>query len=424
MRHTPQFWIERSDAPDEVLMDADQVRACNFHAFESDPHLVDMACYPDSLDADVVREGVCAVSHRPATPLHHAHGQPFKTADWRRLEDACALNALPAVVKVRFAMAHQRAAMRSWPKDGAVFRDMETRALDRFQENVLFPGDIVAVLHSSADGQWRFVQSYNYAAWVRADALAAGERSKMLQYRNAAPALVVTGGFIEARFDDEATGVPSLSLEMGAHLPPAETPRTENGDFRVRLPVAGADGGLCFATATIDAGADVHQGELPFTRRHLVEQAFKFLGEPYGWGHADNARDCTGLVSEVYRTMGIVLPRNSAQQGRSPVGVTTVFAEDADAAHKLARIRRADVGDLLYSTGHVMMFLGNLHGEPWVIHDLAGAGWTDADGRYHERRYSGVSVTPLVSLHMSREQTYLDEMYAIKTIRTKRVGES
>ena len=57
---------------------------------------------------------------------------------------------------------------------------------------------------------------------------------------------------------------------------------------------------------------------LPLTRANLIRQAFKFLGERYGWGHDYNARDCSGFVSEVYRSMGVLMPRNTSDQARSP----------------------------------------------------------------------------------------------------------
>lgn len=420
MRQTPEFWIAACDEPDAVLMGADAIRAFNQDAWRRDPHLVVLATFPRRLAAEDLSGRVLAISRRSDRPLFHDDGRPVDEADWTRYRSACRLETLSGEHDVRFAMAHVRADMRTWPTDERVHTDEATRHLDRFQENALFPGDIVAVLHASADGAWWFVQSYNYAGWVRAECLAEGSLDDMLAFRDVEDALVVTGDFVGARSRNGAGR--TVTLDMGVRLPLAETPRTGDGAFRVRLPERSDDGRLAFVDAVIDAGADVRIGHLPYTRRNLVEQAFKFLGEPYGWGHSRNARDCTGLVSEVYRSMGFVLPRNSNQQGESPIGVNRRFAPGATVEDKLDQVRAADVGDLLYSTGHVMMCLGNLEAQPWVIHDLAGAGWRDDDGRYHEREFTGVSVTPLVSLHMSPEVTYLDEMYAIKSIRTT-VGE-
>ena len=77
----------------------------------------------------------------------------------------------------------------------------------------------------------------------------------------------------------------------------------------------------------------------------------------------------------------------------------------------------ADVGDLLYSTGHVMLYLGTVDDMPYVIHDLSGFGWAGEDGEVQEAVLNGVSVTPLMPLLSSRDTTYFEEIYAIKKIR-------
>jgi len=120
---------------------------------------------------------------------------------------------------------------------------------------------------------------------------------------------------------------------------------------------------------------------------------------------------------EVYKTFGILLPRNTTQQRESPIGKNTRFSPDDSAAKKLGILASADVGDLLYSPGHVMLFLGHIDGEPYVIHSLFGAGWTDDDGTFQEGVLNGVSVTPLRQIFVSPDATYFDQLYSVKQIR-------
>ena len=149
----------------------------------------------------------------------------------------------------------------------------------------------------------------------------------------------------------------------------------------------------------------------------LVTQAFKFLGERYGWGHDYNGRDCTGFVSEVYRSMGIDMPRNSGQQGYGDFGQTTLFDKDTPNEVKLERIKQAKIGDLMYLPGHVVMYIGEIDGEPYVIHDVHGMSYQDDQGDYYRGTLNGVSVTPLLSLGLGKDRTYLDGIYSIKTVR-------
>ena len=102
---------------------------------------------------------------------------------------------------------------------------------------------------------------------------------------------------------------------------PAEKPVNGQHPYTahvVELPMRAADGSLHFTPALLPRTADVAADYLPLTRANLLRQSFKFLGERYGWGHSYNARDCSGFVSEVYRSFGVQLPRNTRDQGVSP----------------------------------------------------------------------------------------------------------
>jgi cell wall-associated NlpC family hydrolase len=315
--------------------------------------------------------------------------------------------------------------MRAWPTKDVVFKTQETFDLDRFQENGLFPADAVAVLHESTDGQWYFVQSYNYAAWVLQDRIVIGDREPILQYRDARSFLIVAGDKVTTNFNPKTEAISELQLDMGVRLPlldPAGIERSIDGQspkssHPVLLPVRNERGKLAFRTVLIARNQDVRVGYMPFTRRNILHQSYKFLGERYGWGHSYNARDCSGLVMEVYKTFGILLPRNSAQQRTSPIGNNTYFSTSDSAEEKLKILAACDVGDLLYCPGHVMLYLGHVDGEPYVIHSLFGAGWADEDGGFQEGVLNGVAVTPLRQIYMSRDATYFDQLYSIKQIR-------
>lgn len=425
MHLSAEFWVQNTASPSDVLVPAESIDARNRFAFDNDPHMVDLAAFPERISGADATERITAISRRKDEPLFHRDGGTVDDSDFRRYAASLNLAALPDDFRVRFGLVAERADMRRWPTVDNVFRSHETFDLDRFQENGLFPGDAVAVLHESADGEWLFAQSYNYAAWVRKDKIAIGARDDVLAYRTGAPFLVVTGSKVTTNYNPRAESVSELQLDMGVRLPlvdPADVDHNVDGQnpsasFVVRLPVRSKSGKLSFAHALIARSQDVNEGYLPFTRENLIRQAFKFLGERYGWGHSYNARDCTGLVSEVYKTMGILLPRNSAQQGGSPIGTTRNFSHGDNDATRLAAIATADVGDLLFSPGHVMMYLGAVDGEPYVIHDLSGSGWIDDRGRPRDGALNGVSVTPLTTVRMSPESTYFEQLYAIKSIR-------
>lgn len=428
MQLSPDYWIEKMESPGEVLGDSSWVDAFNTRSFEQDPHLVDLSTYPARVSGNELRQLIRSISKPYEADLYYRDDEQerrLEDADYVRYRISLALDKIPDQVEVRFGLVLARTNMRSWPTRDFVIRSPETRDLDRFQENGLFPGELVVVLHESADGEWYFVRSYNYHAWIRKVRIVMGEREEILAYANAERFLVVTGSKVTTNFNPVDSGVSELQLDMGVRLPliePEELPSHVDGQnpmasYAIKLPVKSEDGSLGFKTALVGRGQDVREGFLPFTRENIIRQAFKFLGERYGWGHSYNARDCTGLVLDVYRTVGILLPRNSSQQGRSRVGKNTRFDENDSDQGRLDALAHAEAGDLLYSPGHVMIYLGKDGGEPFVIHDMSGSGWVDKNGDPIDGIMNGVAVTPLVSTRMSPELTYFETLYAIKSIR-------
>jgi cell wall-associated NlpC family hydrolase len=425
MHLSAEYWANLAEHPDEILKDEQEILALAAAAFADDPNMVDLAAYADELTRAEVTDIILSMSKPYTSELYYRDGGKVETANYDSYERSLNLAELADNVVVRFGMVLQRADMRSWPTEDVVFKSHETIDLDRFQENALFPADMVAVLHESSDGQWVFVQSFNYAAWVHKDSIAIGVRSEILDYKNTARFLLVTGSKVTTNFNPTAATISELQLDMGIRLPLADLEESshnvdgqdQSASHAVRLPVRDENAELGFRTALIARSQDVQRGYLPFTRRNILEQAFKFLGERYGWGHSYNARDCTGLVAEVYKTFGIQLPRNSGQQGLSPIGHSIQFDAETSDEEKLNAVVSADVGDLLYSTGHVMLYLGTIDDMPYVIHDLSGFGWAGEDGQVRQAVLNGVSVTPLMTLHSSRDTTYFQEIYAIKQIR-------
>lgn len=425
MHLTVDFWIDRTKRVDERLATPADVARIVHNAFADDPNMVDLATFPDTLPGADLATRIHTISKPYSEELFFRDGRAVAASDYDRYTRNLNLDSSPDRVDVHLGMVLRRADMRTWPTQDIVFKTQETFDLDRFQENGLFPADVVAVLHESADGQWYFVQSYNYAAWVLKDKIVLGDREPILQYRDAENFLIVAGGKVTTNFNPKVAAISELQLDMGVRLPlldPDSIERNIDGQntkssHPVLLPARGENGELEFRTALIARNQDVCVGYMPYTRRNILHQSFKFLGERYGWGHSYNARDCSGLVMEVYKTFGVLLPRNSAQQRNSPVGNNTYFSAGDGDAEKLKVLAACDVGDLLYCPGHVMLYLGNVDGEPYVIHSLFGAGWAEDDGSFQEGVLNGVAVTPLRQIYMSPEATYFDQLYSVKQIR-------
>jgi hypothetical protein len=88
----------------------------------------------------------------------------------------------------------------------------------------------------------------------------------------------------------------------------------------------------------------------------------------------------------------------------------------ADLAKRMAAVDALQVGDLIYIPGHVMMVIGRIGNEPYVIHDTSGGSYLGADGSMVSMHLNGVSVTPLTPLRFNPAQRYIDRMTNIVRI--------
>lgn len=425
MQLSVNYWVGQLDNADLLLKNQQEITDFNSETFSTDQNMVDLAVFPKRMTGDDVRKRILAISKASKSDLYNPDGEILGSDVYRRYTARLGLDHIPDSVDVRFALVVTRTDMRTYPTDDRYYRRGEERNLDRFQENGLFPGDAVAVLHNSEDKAWFFVQSYNYAAWVRSEHIAIGEGQTIGRYKNASRFLVITGDKVWTSFNPDIPALSELQLDMGIGIPLADPESVDNNVYgqnpyashTVLLPLRKRQGLLEIKPALIARNKDVSLGYIPFTRENIIRQAFKFLGERYGWGHSYNARDCTGFVMEVYKTFGILMPRNSGQQGAGSFGENTRFSPESNREEKLDALKRMDIGDLIYVPGHVLMYIGDVNGEPYVIHDVSVFRYIDENGEYYEGTLNGVSVTPLIPLYGTRESPYIDLIYNIKRIR-------
>ncbi|MBS3798981.1 SH3 domain-containing protein [Pseudoalteromonas sp. BDTF-M6] len=420
---SPAFWLKQQ-ADKAPLMSERQIQAFNRKLIANNPYVTDPLTYADELSRDELIQHLQKASSTPSSPRFYTDGRQLTDEDFARYHANTNKTQVQDMNKVRFGMVVERTSLRTFPTDDRVLNAELDADLDRFQESGAFPGEAVAVLHESTDGQWYLVAAYNYTAWVKKAAIAIGDKDTIVDYTQAKDFVVVSGDKVDTSFVPNKPRVSEVQLDMGVRLVlmPQEGPehlthgQNSFASYIVKLPVRNKDGSLAFEKALLPRSSDVSVGYLPLTEHNLIAQGFKFLGERYGWGHDYNARDCTGFVGEIYKTFGLMMPRNSSWQGKGDYGYNWRFDEGAKLEQKQQVLAHMQVGDLIYIPGHVMMYIGDYQGQPYVIHDVKGIGYLQGDGGFYEVVLNGVSVTPLLPLHLDADTSYLDKTYAIKRI--------
>jgi cell wall-associated NlpC family hydrolase len=278
-------------------------------------------------------------------------------------------------------------------------------------------------LHESRDNKWLFVQTENYAAWVNTEAVAVAPRDTVMAFTTKQPRLYITGSQVRTVFHPYAKYISELTLDMGVSFPtrsnwPLSEPvngQGSLGSWIIELPVRSNSGILQFKPVLIPRSADTASAPLPVSHANIIQQSFKFIGERYGWGHDYNARDCSGFVSEIYHSMGILLPRNTSDQAKSTVFNREVFGTELTQAMRIERAKQLHIGDLVFIPGHVMLVIGHDEQGPWVIHDSHKTGFI-ANGAYHAFPTNAVTATPLLNMALGRDKLYVDAITAVQHI--------
>jgi hypothetical protein len=419
------YWIARQSAAGQPLLAPPAIAAQNARMRKTDKHVYSLEALPAQLTSASVREWLVPLSSPPTRVLYDAQERALTPEQISDIVANANIDAVPAHAPTRYGLVVHRADLRTFPTREHVFSSKGDIDIDRFQESALFPGTPVVIAHTSTDGDWYFVVSPLYAAWIEKQYVGEGPRDVVFGYGAAASALVVTGATAHTVYNPEEPGLSALQLDMGVRVPvlsdwPADKPVNGQHPYTshvIQLPVRRPDGALELLPALLPRTADVATDYLPYTSANLLRQSFKFLGERYGWGHRYDSRDCSGFVSEVYRSMGIVLPRNTSAQAVSPALERIGFETGDDHETRLAMLRTLQVGDLVYIPGHVMMVIGHDNGITYTIHDTTGITYRGSDGQVVRTTLNSVAVTPLEPLLFNSEQSTVDRITAIQRIR-------
>lgn len=422
-RLEPGYWLTRASSGERVLISAQTIAERNERLLRTEPSMVHWPSWPASLPPEDIRRRIETLTGRLNTPLFRNADTEIAQAEIDAWLDNRALERIEAADDRLFGLVVKRAAVRRLPSAQRAFDRNGGIDIDRLQESALFPGTPVAVLHESRDGRWLFVQAENYAGWVETDAVGIAGRAEVMRYAARQPRRHITGSQVRTVYHPYAEEVSELRLDMGASFPlrtdwPLSKPVNGQGALGawiIDVPLRLDNGMLHIKPALIPRAADTAAGPLPASQANLIRQAFKFLGERYGWGHDYQGRDCSGFVSEIYRSLGIRLPRNTGDQARTPVFERIAYGPELGRAERLARLKQLRIGDLVFIPGHVMLVVGHDEFGPWVIHDAHRSALM-VDGRFTALPMNGVGVTPLLAMALSEQRLYADAVTAVQRI--------
>ncbi len=388
----PAHWTAQNAAGDQVILDSKGVSAFNAKVRSASRTVPDLVNYPASMSGDSLKTKI--MDYSVLDDDLYLHGNKVSENYKDILRKQTNISAVTASVKVRYGVTVRRTAVRALPTGEGLYYYAADTDFDALQQTMLDPGESVAVLHTSANGYFYYVQAVNYSGWVSKFNVALAEKKDWLAFAKPESFLVVTAAGYTLKTAGE-----NVLYQQGARLPVESV----QGDvYTVLAPVRASSGTLQKQKLFVPkSSAGVHYGYLPYTSNNIINAAFKFYGQPYGWGGLKNSVDCSSLVFNAYRTVGIILPRDADQQEQ---GAGTRHALSGDDKTRKQQINKLLPGAALYMDGHVLIYIGQINGEPYAIHAL---GSHYANGQ--SRKEMKVVVSDL-NLKRASGQTHLQAL--------------
>jgi hypothetical protein len=256
--------------------------------------------------------------------------------------------------------------VKALPTSQAFYRDPrktgEGFPFDYNQNSSLHINVPLYISHFSKDNRWAFVRAAYSFGWVKVSDLALVDSAFIRRFKNGSYAMVIKDNL---RLFDENNQSVSL-VKLGALFPIASEQK-----HRYLVAVRDKKGHAHIERVRAKNPNVIAKKPLPFTAKNVAILAREFYGEPYGWGGGYQCRDCSATTRDFLGVFGIFLRRNSSKQAKDgrqiPIKNWPKWYKK-----KFINDHAKPFRSLLYVPGHIVLYLGEYHGEPVIMHTYWG----------------------------------------------------
>jgi len=382
------YWIERQENIDNVIMTFENICQWNKeYQIDLDANGVSFWGYDEedeisTIKKDHLRTLIMNSFSKPEQPVYDGQGNRITKEFWDGLYQKTNMDRIEDNNKIHYGVTVERADIRALPHEGIITDNKDNNFICQLQVSSILMNEPVIVVHESTDGNWYYVLTTFCHGWIKSDNVAlCVDYSQWEKILHSKDFLLVTGD----RVQTEMSATAEITLYMGTKLELIKQEEyATNGEERipyesyiVKYPIKTEKGLLDYKLTYIPYSRDVNVGHLEFNVRNLIKQMFKVNGNRYGWGGMYHARDCSQYVMELYRCFGFNLPRNSKAQSEVPMN--NINFEGKSEKDKMRMLKDIPIGSILYFPGHVMLYLGEVDGNYYVISPVARLIQADSD---------------------------------------------
>lgn len=389
----PEYWIKKIGGAEKLILNEDEIAEFNKKSFRKMKYkgfegwLYDLETYPKTITGEELLNTMKSYSSGevfPSKTCYDIHAEIILKTVKKEVLCQANFDGIPDKIRVEWGMLVKREDVRAFPTDTVFAEEPKGIDFDLFQLTVLPVGSPVAILHQSKNEKWYYIQSMIYKGWVKRDNIALAKNKKeVFDYTNSDKFLMVTESRIETEPNPFIKEISNILFQMGDKIPliefdeiPESIPidnlhaQSPHGCYVVKIPIKDEEGYLEFRLALIARSNDICEGYLSYTRRNIIQQAFKLLGERYGWNGMFKRRDCSQFIMNVYKTMNIIIPSYTRMQEEGAAGKSINFSGSIQ--KKESVLNKLQPGDVIHLKGHVVMYLGKVGENHYIIHSGSG----------------------------------------------------
>jgi len=413
---TVGYWISRHPSPDDLVLTGEQIAELNRFIEKDLKTVADIRSLGARIPVPYSASALAAemqkdISRLRARPHYLSSGRQAPGAFYERQADDMDLAAMPPAIDPGYGLVIRFSDQRILPTLEPLFDDPSEKDFDKLQNNTLELGTPLLLLHQTRDMNWTFVRSPFSSGWVESRNIARCSPEDLEDFVHPERFVVILRPKADI-FRNPAMTYTEEYVQMGVQLPLIET--TENA-YQVLIPICDSQGYLVRQQGYVQK-KQATEGYLPYTARNILQQAFEMRNAPYGWGGMYGEQDCSRFIQQVFATVGVIFPRNSADQAMVGKQVAE-FDPDTSAEIKIRSLDRAIGGiTTLYLKGHIMLYLGKSDLMPYAIHETWAYRVPDGDQDLIYK-INRVAVTDLDLGIGSRNGSLLDRLKSVRMIR-------
>ena len=258
---------------------------------------------------------------------------------------------------------------------------------DNLQESSAPAGTPLLVTQVSRDGKWLLTETSYALGWVPATDVAAVDAEFRQRWENGRYSAIIRD---KAPVRNEK-GDLFFSAPLGAIFPEIGK---DAGHVWILTAVRDRRGRGLLRKARIQRSAAADK-PLSFTPLHTAQLAAELIGEPYGWGGMDGNRDCSSMIRDLFTPFGLWLARNSKEQAETAGRFINI--RNLSPAEREAQIIKqgAPWRTLLWTPGHIMLYIGVHKGQPLIFHNFWSIRTQDAEGNKGKLIVGKAAITTL-----------------------------